>query len=173
MSTDEESPSDTTWNEVTRIDVTGGVIVAKDAMVMLSPDADDPEWPAATCAPGEYVLEIHVPVPFYAHRVRIRMEGSDPSRGKALGTIDVDHASVAFIDYEPFLAAVKKDFELYEEWTMMELDDELAINFSGEISFCGEKLVYVQSADGDGVFPVFELVENGQPVGLECVLVDK
>ena len=173
MSADEESPSDTTWNEVTRINVTGGVIVAKDAMVMLSPDVDDPEWPSATCAPGEYVVEIHVPVPFYAHRIRIRRVKSDPSRGKALGTIDVDHAFVAFIDYGPFLQAVKKDFELYEEWTMMELDDELAINFSGEISFRGEKLVYVKSTDGDGVFPVFELVEDSQPVGLECVLVDK
>lgn len=173
MSADERSPPKLTWNEVTRIDVTGGVIVAKDAMVMLSSDESDPEWPSVSCTPGEYVLEIHVPVPFCAHRVRIRRAKTEPFRGKELGAIDVDHAFVAFIDYGPFLTAVKKDFESYEEWTMTELDDELAINFSGEISFCGEKLVYVKSADGDGVYPVFELVEEGQPVGLECVLVGK
>lgn len=54
---------------------------------------------------------------------------------------------------------------------MTELDDELAINFSGEILFRGEKLVYVKSVDGDGAYPVFELIEHGQPVGLECVLI--
>ncbi len=54
---------------------------------------------------------------------------------------------------------------------MAELDDELAINFSGEILFGDEKLVYVKSVDGDGTFPVFELVEDGEVVGMECVLV--
>ena len=159
------------WNEVTRIDVTGSVIVVKDAMVMLSIDEADPEWPSISCDPGEYILEIHVPVPFYAHRVRLRRADSDPDLGDELGKVEVDHAFVGFIDYEPFLNAVRKDFEPYEEWTMTELDDELALNFSGEILFRGEKLVYVKSVDGDGVFPVFELVENGKPVGLECVLV--
>ena len=173
MSTDEESQPELTWNEVTRIDVTGDTIVVKDAMVMLSSDEDESGWPSVSCAPGEYIVEIHVPVPFYAHRVRIRKAESDPSLGNKIGAVDVDHAFVAFIDYRPFLAAVKKDFDSYEGWTMMELDDELAINFSGEISFCGEKLVYVKSVDGDGVFPVFELVEDGESVGLEGVLVDK
>ncbi|MDJ0698835.1 MAG: hypothetical protein QNJ07_03180 [Woeseiaceae bacterium] len=171
MNANEDSPPRMTWNEVTRIDVRGGVIVAKDAMVMLSSDENDPEWPSVTCEPGEYVLEIYVPVPFNAHRVRIRKSESDPARGRELGKIDVDHAFVGFIDYEPFLAAVEQDFDSYEEWTMTELDDELAINFSGEISFCGEKLLYVKSVDGDGVYPAFELVEGGQPVGLECILV--
>ncbi len=171
MSADEITPTELTWNEVTRIEVRGGVVVAKDAMVMLSSDETDPEWPSVACTPGEYVLEIHVPVPFNAHRVRIRKADSDPSLGRELGVLDVDHAFVGFIDYEPFLAAIKQDFESYEEWTMSELDDELAINFSGEISFCGEKLVYVKSVNGDGVYPVYELVEDSQPVGLECVLV--
>lgn len=159
------------WNEVARIDVKGRVIVVKDAMVMLSSDAVDPEWPSISCNPGEYILEIHVPVPFYAHRVRLRKTDSDPDLGNELGVVNVDHAFVGFVDYEPFLAAIKKDFESYEEWTMTELDDELALNFSGEILFGGEKLVYVKSVDGDGAFPVFELVEDGQPAGLECVLV--
>ena len=172
MSTQHKSPDDMAWNEVTRIDVSGGVIVAKDAMVMLSTDADDPEWPAVTCEPGEYILEIHVPVPFYAHRARIRKSDSAPTRGRALGDVDVDNAFLAFLDYRSFLAAVKNDVEGYEEWTMTELDDELAINFSGVIAFCGEKLVYVKSVDGDGAFPVYELVDGGRPVGLECVLVD-
>lgn len=160
------------WNEVTKIDVRGSRIVIKDAMVMLSPDEVEPEWPSISCVPGEYVLEIHVPIPFHAHRVRLRRTDSDPGPGNEIGAVNVDHAFVGFVDYESFLAAVRKDFEAYEEWTMYELDDELAINFSGEILFGNEKLVYVKSVDGDGAFPVFELVEDGEVVGLECVLVE-
>jgi len=159
------------WNEVTRIDVKGHVLVIKDAMVMLSDDEVAPEWPSISCTPGEYVLEIHVPVPFYAHRVRVRRTDSEPDLGKELSAVNVDHAFVGFVDYEAFLTAVKRDFEAYEEWTMTELDDELALNFSGEILFSGEKLVYVKSVDGDGAFPVFELIDDGLTVGMECVLV--
>ncbi len=159
------------WNEVTRIEVKGKTLTIKDAMVMLSNDETAPEWPSIACEPGEYILEINVPVPFHAHRVRIRKVDSDPNLGNELGTVDIDHAFVGFIDYELFLAAVKEGFESYEEWTMMELDDELAINFSGEILFNDEKLVYVKSGDGDGAYPVYELVDNDKQVGIECIFI--
>ena len=160
------------WDEVTRMEVTGSTLVIKDAMTMLATDVDAPEWPSVRCSPGEYVVEIFVPQPFNAHRVRIRRAGSSPVRGADMGSVDVDHAFLAFIDYEPFLDVVRSDPDAYEEWTMAELDDELAINFSGEILFADKKLVYVKSVGGDGAFPVFELVEDGSSVGIECVLVD-
>ncbi len=160
------------WNEVTRIEVRGRLIVAKDAMVMLSADETEPEWPSIVCEPGEYVLEIHVSEPFQADRVRLRKSGSTPARGKEIGKVSIDHAFVGFIDYEPFLAAIKDHVDGYEEWTMTELDDELALNFSGEILFGEQKLVYVKSVGGDGVFPVLELVDDGKCVGMECVLPD-
>lgn len=78
------------WNEVTRIDVTGRVLVVKDAMVMLSCDEVEPEWPSISCDPGEYILEIHVPVPFYAHRVRLRRADSEPDLGSELGAVNID-----------------------------------------------------------------------------------
>ncbi|MDJ0758507.1 MAG: hypothetical protein QNJ19_03870 [Woeseiaceae bacterium] len=160
------------WNEVTRLDVQGSRLVIKDAMTMLATDVSEPEWPSVTCAPGEYVLEIYVPEPFNAHRVRIRRTDSSPELGDNIGSVSVDHAFVAFVDYEAFLSAVRADEDAYEEWTAMELDDELAINFSGEIPFEDQKLVYVKSVGGDGVFPVIELVDGGVTVGMECVLVD-
>ena len=160
------------WNEVTRIEIKGPQIAIKDAMVMLDPDATAPEWPTISCLPGEYILEINVPKPFYAHRARLRLADSEPTPGKELGTVDVDHAFIGFIDYEPFISIVSKDPDAYEEWTMMELDDELALNFSGEIEFCGETLVYVKSGDGDGTYQVFELIDDGQTVGIECVFID-
>ena len=159
------------WNEVTRIDVSGNKLIIKDAMLMLSEDETEPEWPYVTCEPGEYILEINVPVPFYAHRARIRKVGTAPNLGKEIGTVNIDHAFAGFIDYESFLATVKNDFDSYVEWTMSELDDELAINFSGEIQFNDEKLVYVKSGDGDGEYPVIELIENGKQVGMECIFI--
>ncbi len=160
------------WNEVTRLDVVGSRLVIKDAMTMLATDVAEPEWPSISCEPGEYVLEIYVPEPFNAHRVRIRRTGSTPATSDSIGEVGVDHAFVAFVDYESFLSAVRADEEAYEEWTGMELDDELALNFSGEILFQDQKLVYVKSVGGDGVFPVFKLVEGNVTVGMECVLVD-
>lgn len=160
------------WNEVTRMQITGRTLVVKDAMTMLATDVDVPEWPSIRCAPGEYVVEIYVPEPFNAHRVRIRRAGSSPVTGAGIGTVDVDHAFVAFVDYEAFLNVVCADPDAYEEWTMAELDDELAINFSGEILFGDTQLAYVKSVGGDGAFPVFELVDDGDVVGIECALVD-
>lgn len=159
------------WNEVTRIEIKGNILTIKDAMVMLSDDEVASEWPSISCEPGEYILEINVPEPFYAHRARIRKTKSDPDLGNEIGKVNIDHAFIGIIDYEPFLNVVKNDFDSYEEWTMMELDDELSINFSGEILFNEEKLLYVKSGDGDGVYPAYELIEDGKQVGIECVFI--
>ncbi len=157
------------WNEVTTIEVEGKILVVKDAMIMLSEDEESPEWPFINCEPGEYIFEINVPSPFFAHRARIRKVGSEPVRGKEIGAVDIDHAFLGIIDYEKFLGAVNKNYEEYSDWTAMELDDELALNFSGEIEFSKAKLLYVKSGDGDGTYPCVELVQDGAQVGIECV----
>mgnify|MGYP003384656119 CR=1 FL=1 len=159
------------WNEVTRIETKGSILTVKDAMIMLSEDEKSPDWPYIECSPGEYIFEINVPAPFFAHRARIRKVDSEPALGKELGAIDVDHAFFGVIDYEVFRDAVSKDYEEYGDWTAMELDDELAINFSGEIQFDDTKLLYVKSGDGDGTYMCYELVENGKQVGIECVFI--
>lgn len=159
------------WNEVTRIEVKGNVLTIKDAMIMIEVDEDSSEWPSIQCSSGEYIMEINVPEPFYAHRVRIRKVGSNPVLGNEIGNVNVDHAFIGIVDYNSFLDAVKKDIDSYEEWTMTELDDELAINFSGEILFNREKLLYVKSGDGDGSYPTYELIENDKIVGLETIFI--
>ncbi len=157
------------WNEVTRIQVEGKILLIKDAMIMLGEDEQYPDWPNVHCEPGEYVFEINVPSPFHAHRARIRKTGSDPETGEEIGSVDIDNAFIGIIDYETFLDAVQKSYEDYGEWTAMELDDELSLNFSGEIYFNEAKLLYVRSGDGDGTYPCFELIQNGTRVGIECV----
>jgi len=157
------------WNEVTTLEVEGKVLTIKDAMIMLSEDEESPEWPFVECPPGEYIFEINVPSPFHAHRARIRAVESNPELGKEIGAVDVDHAFIGVIDYEKFLNCVKRDYEEYGEWTSMELDDELAMNFSGKIEYQGAKLLYVKAGDGDGSYKCYELVEGGNVVGIECV----
>ncbi len=157
------------WNEVTTIKIEGQTLLVKDAMIMLGEDEESPEWPCVNCEPGEYIFEIHVPSPFFAHRARIRKIDSEPERGKEIGSVDIDHAYIGIIDYEKFLDSVKNDYEEYGDWTANELDDELALNFSGEIDFDEAKLLYVKAGDGDGTYPCYELVQNGTQVGIECV----
>ena len=159
------------WNEVTRLDVKGGILLVKDAMTLLDPTASAPEWPHVRCEPGEYVMEINVPDPVTCHRVRIKPSDREPLLGSEIGTVAVDHGFVGLVDYESFLAVVSTDPEAYEEWTGMELDDELAINFSGEIAFSGETLLYVKAGEGDGVYRVYALESDGDIVGLECVFI--
>ena len=97
--------------------------------------------------------------------------GSEPELGKEIGAVDIDHAFLGIIDYETFLSAVKQDADAYSEWTATELDDELAINFSGAIDFNDATLLYVKSGDGDGRYPCFELVQDGVQVGMECIFI--
>lgn len=159
------------WNEVTRLEVKGNILTVKDAMTMLDEDESAPQTPFVEVKPGEFIFEIHVPKPFYAHRARIRRLGSKPKTGEEIGSVEVDSAFIAFIDYQPFLNAVKRDYEEYGDWTAGELDDELAINFSGEIAYADERLLYVKSGDGDGTYKCYEIVQDGTQVGVECVFI--
>lgn len=156
------------WHEVVKIEIRGSRIVAKDAMIMLDQAVDSPEWPAVSVAPGQYIIEIFLPQDWYCTRFRIRPVNSSPLVGSQAGTVAVDNGKAAFIDYDTFLAEVRVDYDAYEEWTGTELDDELAINFSGQIDFRDCPLVYVKSGDGDGNFPVYALQEGDAVVGMEC-----
>ena len=160
------------WNEVTRFETKGNILAVKDAMIMLSKEEESPDWPFVICDQGEYIFEINVPVPFYAHRARIRKIDSEPTLGKEIGSVEIDHSFVGIIDYEEFRDSVKKDYEEYDDWTVMELDEELSMNFSGEIAFENTKLLYVKSGDGDGIYKCYELIQNGVQVGIECVFIN-
>jgi len=160
------------WNEVASLKVEGEILVIKDAMIMLDEDEESPAWPSVPCEPGEYLFEIYAPSPFHAQRARIRAVQANPEMGKEIGVVDVDHGFIGVIDYDRSLSSVQRDYEEYSEWTGMELDDELAINFSGVIEFQSEKLLYVKAGDGDGSYTCYELVEDGNVVGIECVFED-
>ena len=156
------------WNEVVQVDISGTRIAAKDAMVMLSEGETEPGPPFVNVQPGLYVAEIDLASARHCRRFRIRRVESNPKLGRALQRLEIDCAKAAFVDYDTLHSAVRADYESYESWTEMELDDELVSNFSGIIKFGGAPLVYAQSGDGDGSYKTFELVEGEDIVGLEC-----
>jgi len=157
-----------TWNHVADLELRARRLAIKDAMILLDPDAESPEWPNVTVDPGLYAFEIHVRETLYCARLRVVPAGTNPTLGRKLADLSVDHAKAAVIDYDTFLATVSSDFDSYEEWTGMELDDELSLNFSGRIDFGAASLVYVTSGSGDGTYPVFELLEGDKVVGIQC-----
>lgn len=156
------------WNHVAELELRGRRLAIKDAMILVDPASESPEWPFVEVEPGLYAFEIHVPETWHCARLRVVPSGTDPTLGPKLGDLDVDHAKAAVIDYDAFLATAASDFDSYEEWTGTELDDELSLNFSGCIDFGPTSLAYVTSGAGDGTYPVFELLEGEKVVGIEC-----
>ncbi len=160
------------WNHLAQIETRGHQIIIKDAMILLDDAEIESEWPTVVVDLGVYDIEINVPEQWYCARVRIRSVGSHPELGKMIGYLLVDNSSVAILDYEMFIAEISSSYPDYEEWTEMTLFDEISENFSGQIAYRSSLLVYVKSGNGDGTYPVYELVENGKVVGLECHFED-
>ena len=156
------------WNHVAELELQGRRLALKDAMIIIDAEAESPEWPYVTVDPGLYTLEIYVPEPWHCARMRVIAAGTDPTPGRSLGDLSVDHAKAAALDYDTFLETVSQDPEYYEEWTASELDDELALNFSGRIDFGSTALLYVKSGTGDGSYPVYEMLEGDKVVGIAC-----
>ena len=156
------------WNHLAQIETLGQQIIIKDAMILLDNAETAPEWPAIVVDPGMYDVEINVPEPWYCARVRIKSVESHPELGKMIGHLSIDNSSVGIIDYETFVNEISSSYSDYEEWTETALDDEINDNFSGQIAYKSAWLVYVKSGNGDGTYPVYELVEKGKVVGLEC-----
>ena len=160
------------WNHLAQIETRGQQIIIKDAMILLDNAEATPEWPAIVVDPGMYDIEINIPQPLHCTRVRVKSTGSNPELGKVIGHLSVDHGSAGILDYETFISEINSNYSDYEEWTETALDDEINENFSGQIAYGSSLLVYVKSGNGDGTYPVYELVDNGKVVGLECHFED-
>lgn len=151
----------------------GGRIVIKDAMTMLNENAEAPEWPCVSVAPGDYIVSL-AGGEDGSKSVRICAAGSgEASRGKEIGRVGVDHGAVAMCDYDALLAAVRADLDGYSDWTEDECEAAVWENESGVIEFGGVTVVHVKTGIGDGSFPVFELANGGRVVGMECVFAEK
>ena len=155
------------YSKIGEIEVKGKRIVIKDSMIMLSDDENTPEWPFVSVENGIYEIQV-VAKGDTNSSVRVISSGTNGVRGQKVGNVDVDHGGVGIIDYDSFLSAVQENYEDYEDWTSMELDDVVWNQTSGEIDFMDVPLFFLQSGEGDGSYPVYETLENEKVVGLEC-----
>jgi len=155
------------YSKICDLEIKGKRIVIKDSMIMLSTNEDTPEWPFVTVENGKYEVQALEDADPYS-ATRIIKSGMSAVRGKKIGDVEVDHAGVGIIDYDSFLSVVKKNYDEYSNWTSMALDDFIWDQVSGKIDFLKESLVFLHSGDGDGTYPVYELLHNNNVVGLEC-----
>ena len=135
---------------------------------MLYEDAQTPEWPHITAAPGDYVVSI-LGDAGKTKGVRVCQAGiTQAARGKEVGRVSVDHAAVAICDYDALLAAAKADPDAYGDWTEVECEEAIWEQDSGVLNFGGVSIAHLKTGVGDGEFPVWELLDGGRVVGLEC-----
>ena len=90
-----------------------------------------------------------------------------------IGTVDVDHGSIGIIDYDNFLKVIQNNYDEYEEWTSGPLDDVAWEQFFGKVNFQNEPLYFLRSGEGDGTYPVYELIEDNKAIGFECEFIPK
>ena len=155
------------WEQFFDYNVTGERIIIKDGMIMVSENEKEPEWPCVKVNPGKYKIELSQEDNFVA-AVRIYKEGSNLSLGGKIGELQIDHAKAAFCDYDLLLKTVQNDPEGYMEWTENECEEAVWENEKGEVCFKNHKMIFFQSGDGDGVYPVFELLDDTKIVGMLC-----
>jgi len=152
------------------IDIKGETLVIKDSMIMLGENENSTEWPYIKADSGLYNIEaIFDDEEGIYSIVRVTQDGiTDFTRGNKIGDVDVDHGSIGIIDYDIFIQEVNKDYDAYEEWTSMDLDDKVWFSLHGKVNFNNATLTFIKAGDGDGSYPVYELQKDGKVIGLEC-----
>ena len=99
---------------------------------------------------------------------RGRRGPNDVERGGVLGWVSTDVATAGFFDYELLSTFAGRDADAFEAWragffARMQFPHGFC-HYGGDGRV---PLVYVQSSEGGGHFPVSELILDGEPVGLE------
>jgi hypothetical protein len=126
--------------------------------------------------PGSYVVECKGVRYGQDRRVagmRVFAVGSKAKRGKKIGEIPVDFGGVSVLDIDTVEDSINEDEERYEEWLdeiLYDSDDYSSIKIHEWVP-TGTKIPVVQGGFGDGVYNVYELMEEGNIVGLEIEFI--
>lgn len=155
------------WEKLCDYTVMGERIIIKDVMIMISEDEKTPEWPCVTVNPGKYQIDFSQEDGLII-AVRIHKKGSDFELGSRIGELGIDHAKAGFCDYDTLLKEVKDNPDEYIAWTEDECEEAIWNNEKGEVTFKNHKMVFLKPGDGDGIYPVFELLDDKQVIGMHC-----
>lgn len=124
--------------------------------------------------PGRYRAEVHVTRSARSERVVIaavrvvREERVAPDATK-VATVDVDHAALAVYDRQTFLKRVgPEQRELFSMELLETTDLPVTLETARRAHFLA---LVIPTGDGDGTFPVYELRDGADVVGLEIRFV--
>jgi len=156
---------------VDKIVIRGKRVVIKDSMIMLRRDETSPEWPCISIESGIYSIQINMLDKDICSSVIVKKVGQTFTEKNNIGSVDVDHGSIGIIDYDNFMQAIQNNYNEYEEWTAGPLDDTVWEHIFGKVNFKNESLHFVRSGEGDGTYPVYELIEDNKTIGFECEFI--
>lgn len=165
-----EVGKETDWINLCELDLTGTKFLVVDANFV--PSAKDGIMISST--PGKYQVQIKG-IDFSGDRrvsrLKAFLKSESPTIGNQVGETWTDTALTGIVDFESFSKVWGDD----DDASYDKLQDKLesAENF-GVIKFdkaANVLMPFVSSGFGDGSFPVFELVSDGQVVGLEVEFI--
>ena len=153
-----------------------GVLLLRSGQLGFCDPAFVPSGVTVSCKPGKYQLEaecLDYGGDRRAARLRVRLEGVQPVRGKALGEFSVDMAMASVFDFDSINDWSDEQEEEYDEW----LEEEVVMcdwQRAGTIDCPGAAatIYYCEAGFGDGTYTVYELIEDGQVVGAEVVFLE-
>lgn len=120
--------------------------------------------------PGRYLADVQVARSARAERVvtaavRVVREGSDAPDARQVAAVDIDRAALALYDRQTFLKRIRPEQRESFSMDLLEVTDLPAVL---ETVRTAQFLALVlPTGDGDGTFPVYELREGAEVVGLE------
>lgn len=158
------------WLRLGEFDLVSGRMIAVDVRAG-SPD----DSPVIDLPPGRYRAEcqgVAYGASRWVSRLRAVREGGEGERGAEIGEAWADAANIGLADVEPFsvfsaaLLAAEWDDPIYRPFNSGNTVRMLHLDPPG-----GAWMPLVQSGWGDGTFPVYELVDGGERVGVEVEFI--
>jgi len=151
------------WQLLACLNVKGKYLSVVDAMIE----------PTVDCAnikvvPGAYDAFVRIGLSSRGSRpivnaLRVVGAGARPDGFGRTLQVDVDAAEIAVIDRQRFFQQVEPDARSIFLMELSEIGERPLLVLAG----CDAEVLVVPSGDGDGCYPVRELLQNGRVVGLE------
>lgn len=154
---------DSGWQLLDRLNVKGKYLSVVDAMIEPTVDCAN-----IKVAPGAYDTFVRIGVSDRGlHPIvnALRVVGVDASPdgfGREL-QVDVDGAEIAIIDRQRFFRQVEPDARSIFFMELSAINERPVVVLAGRDT----EVLLVPSGDGDGCYPVRELLQDGRVIGLE------
>lgn len=161
---DQFERKETPWTEVGKARLGGRVVVCDPSLY--------PTGIRVELAPGDYLVTaslVGIDSCFYVSRLRVQRISCIPSRGKKIGTVSVDFGRVTVGDDGRIALAGAQMSQEDVDGFARSLSSGRTVGF---VNWGTVQTPYAECGSfGAGEYPVIELTEQGQVIGLEVDLL--